>query len=223
MTSKDVLCIYEKKKKDFGNETYKYVSQIFGEIKEFHKQDALQRGISDTEQSWRSFKGKNLEKLIQYIIENEVKSLGLGVVNGNKLDREINDDEILAIVKCNLIVDFGEFGSHLPDAAIVIYNPKTCKVIAIISSKVTLRERVAETGYWKLKLNSSKITKHIKVFFATLDEDEVFQQRYPARKARAICEVDTDGCYVLTDKTIASSKNVKLFSEFISDLKKLKF
>ena len=199
------------------------MSQIFNEIKEFHKQDALQRGISDTEQSWRSFKGKNLEKLIQYIIENEVKSLGLGVVNGNKLDREINDDEILAIVKCNLIVDFGEFGSHLPDADIVIYNPKTCKVIAIISSKVTLRERVAETGYWKLKLNSSKVTKHIKVFFATLDEDEVFQQRYPARKARAICEVDTNGCYVLRDKTIASSKNVILFSEFISDLKKLKF
>lgn len=199
------------------------MSQIFNEIKEFHKQDALQRGISDTEQSWRSFKGKNLEKLIQYIIEDEVKSLGLGVVNGNKLDREINDDEVLAIVKRNLIVDFGEFGSHLPDADIVIYNPKTCKVIAIISSKVTLRERVAETGYWKLKLNSSKVTKHIKVFFATLDEDEVFQQRYPARKARAIREVDTDGCYVLTDKTIASSKNVKLFSEFISDLKKLKF
>lgn len=159
------------------------MSQIFNEIKEFHKQDALQRGISDTEQSWRSFKGKNLEKLIQYIIEDEVKSLGLGVVNGNKLDREINDDEVLAIVKRNLIVDFGEFGSHLPDADIVIYNPKTCKVIAIISSKVTLRERVAETGYWKLKLNSSKVTKHIKVFFATLDEDEVFQQRYPARKA----------------------------------------
>ena len=223
MTFKDVVDIYEKKKKDFGNETYKYVSQIFNEIKEFHKQDALQRGISDTEQSWRSFKGKNLEKLIQYIIEDEVKSLALGVVNGNKLDREINDDEVLAMVKRNLIVDFGEFGSHLPDADIVIYNPKTCKVIAIISSKVTLRERVAETGYWKLKLNNSKITRHIKVFFVTLDEDEVFQQRFPAKKTRAICEVDTDGCYVLTDKTIASSKKVKLFSEFISDLKKLKF
>ena len=58
--------------------------------------------------------------MIQYIIEDEVKNLGLGVVNGNKLDREINDDEVLAMVKRNLIVDFGEFGSHLPDADIVI-------------------------------------------------------------------------------------------------------
>ncbi|MGP1415641.1 MAG: hypothetical protein ACTTJ6_06935 [Treponema sp.] len=57
MTFKDVVGIYEKKKKDFGNETYKYVSQIFSEIKELHRQDALQRGIQDTQQSWRSFKG----------------------------------------------------------------------------------------------------------------------------------------------------------------------
>ena len=33
MTFKDVIRFYEKKKKDFGNETYKYVSQIFSEIK----------------------------------------------------------------------------------------------------------------------------------------------------------------------------------------------
>ena len=223
MKFEDIVEVYEKKKKDFGNDTYKYVSQIFSDIKNIHKQDALRRGVEDTEQSWRSFKGKSLEKLIQYIIEDEVKSLGLGVVNGNKLDREINDDEVLSVVKRNLLVDFGEFGSHLPDADIVIYNPKSCKVIAIVSSKVTMRERIAETGYWKLKLNNSKVTKHIKVFFATLDEDEVFQHGYPARKARAICEVDTDSCYVLTDKVIKSSKNVKLFSEFLNDLKKLKF
>ena len=137
MKFKDIIDIYEEKKKHFGDETYKYVSQIFTEIKDMHRQDALQRGIKDTEQSWRSFKGKNLEKLIQYIIEDEVKSLGLEVVNGNKLDCEINDNEVLSFVKRNLLVDFGKFGSHLPDVDIVIYNPKTSKVIAIISSKVT--------------------------------------------------------------------------------------
>ena len=223
MKFKDIVNIYEKKKKLFGDETYKYISQIFAEIKELHKQYVLQRGIKDAEQSWRSFKSKNLEKLIQYIIEDEVKSLGLEVVNGSKLDREINNDEVLSLVKRNLLIDFGKFGSHLPDADIVIYNPKSCKVIAIISSKVTLRERIAETGYWRLKLRGSKVTKHIKVFFATLDEDEGVQQMFPTKKSRAICEVDTDTCYVLTDKTIESSKNVKLFSEFINDLKKLKF
>ncbi|MCX7997984.1 MAG: BsaWI family type II restriction enzyme [Leptospiraceae bacterium] len=41
----------------------------------------------------------------------------------------------------------------------------------MISSKVTLRERIAQTAYWKLKLSSDKVTKHIKVCFITLDED----------------------------------------------------
>ena len=68
----------------------------------------------------------------------------------------------------------------------------------------------------------SQIFSEIKVFFATLDEDEVFQQRFPAKKPRAICEVDTDGCYVLTDKTIASSKKVKLFSKVYKRFKKVK-
>lgn len=145
------------------------------------------------------------------------------MINGNSLDKQITDDEILSKVKRNLLVDFGEFGSHLPDADIVIYNEKTCEVIAIISSKVSMRERITETGYWKLKLNSSKVTKHIKVFFATLDEEGVFSSELPVKKQRAICEVDTDGCYVLTDEKIISSKNVKSFSELINDLKKIKF
>jgi hypothetical protein len=37
-----------------------------------------------------------------------------------------------------------------------------------------MRERIAETGYWKLKLKNSKVTRHIKIFFATLDEDGIF-------------------------------------------------
>lgn len=39
----------KKRKKDFGNDTYKYVSQIFSDIKDIHKQDALRRGVEDTE------------------------------------------------------------------------------------------------------------------------------------------------------------------------------
>lgn len=221
MTFKDIVKIYEEKKKEYGNKTYKYISQIFVEIKARHRKDALNRGIKDTDQSWRSFKGHNLEKLIEYIIADEVRSLGLETINGNKLERRIIDDEILSKVKRNLLVDFGKFGTHLPDADIVIYNPKTAKIIAIISSKVTLRERVSETGYWKLKLKEQKITQHIKVFFATLDEDGVLTTKYPTKKPRAICEVDTDTCYVLTDRKIATSKNVKLFSELFEDIKKL--
>ena len=112
-----------------------------------------------------------MEKLIQYIITEEVEKLGLKVINGNKLERSTNLSKELSQVKRNLAVDYGEFGLHLPDVDIIIYNAQNCKVLAVISSKVTLRERIAQTGYWKLKLLQDDATKHIRVYFITPDED----------------------------------------------------
>lgn len=222
MTYKDIISVYESKKKIYKNDTYKYISSLLKEIKEMHRKDALNRGIIDTEQSWRAFKGKNLEKLIEYIIKDEIEKLNLSIINGNILEHnKYSDNKELDLLKRNLAIDYGEFGMHLPDVDIIIYEPNKIKIIAVLSVKVTLRERIAQTGYWKLKLMDSNITKDIKVFFITLDEDETFSKK-PAKKGRAIVEVDTDGCYVLTENEFEKSDKVKLFSEFISDLKKLK-
>jgi type II restriction enzyme len=175
----------------------------------------------DHEQSWRAFKGKNLEKLIQHIITEEVEELGLKVVNGNKLERSIKLPVELSQVKRNLAIDYGEFGLHLPDVDIIIYNPQTYKVLAVISSKVTLRERIAQSGYWKLKLLQDEATKHIRVYFITPDEDGTLTYKKPTKKGRAVVEVDLDGSYVLTEGKIEESEKVKLFEHFIEDLKKL--
>lgn len=221
MTYKDIISIYENKKKIYKNETYKYISSLLKEIKEIHRQDALSRGITDTEQSWRAFKGKNLEKLIEHIIKGEIEKLNLSIINGNILEHnKYSDNNELDLLKRNLAIDYGEFGMHLPDVDIIIYEPNKSKIIAVLSVKVTLRERIAQTGYWKLKLMNSNITKDIKVFFITLDEDDIFSKK-PAKKGRAIVEVDTDGCYILTENEFEKSSKVKLFSEFINDLKKL--
>ena len=221
MTYKTIISIYENKKKIYKNETYKYISSLLKEIKEIHRQDALNRGITDTEQSWRAFKGKNLEKLTEYIIKDEIQKLNLSIINGNILEHnKYSDNNELDLLKRNLAIDYGEFGMHLPDVDIIIYEPNKSKIIAVLSVKVTLRERIAQTGYWKLKLMNSNITKDIKVFFITLDEDDIFSKK-PAKKGRAIVEVDTDGCYILTENEFEKSSKVKLFSEFINDLKKL--
>ena len=222
MTYKDIISVYENKKKIYKKDTYKYISKLLKEIKEIHRQDALSRGITDTEQSWRAFKGKNLEKLIEYIIKDEIQKLNLSIINGNILEHnKYSDNNKLDLLKRNLAIDYGEFGMHLPDVDIIIYEPNKSKIIAVLSVKVTLRERIAQTGYWKLKLMNSNITKDIKVFFITLDEDDIFSKK-PAKKGRAIVEVDTDGCYILTENEFEKSSKVKLFSEFINDLKKLK-
>lgn len=221
MTYKDIISIYENKKKIYKKDTYKYISSLLKEIKEIHRQDALSRGITDTEQSWRAFKGKNLEKLIEHIIKDEIEKLNLSIINGNILEHnKYSDNNELDLLKRNLAIDYGEFGMHLPDVDIIIYEPNKSKIIAVLSVKVTLRERIAQTGYWKLKLMNSNITKDIKVFFITLDEDDIFSKK-PAKKGRAIVEVDTDGCYILTENEFEKSSKVKLFSEFINDLKKL--
>jgi len=157
MRFEDLKNLYQEKKKQFGTETYKHMSEILKEAKEIHKRDWLMHPTpnGDHEQSWRSFKGKNFEKLILYMIEKEIQNLGLKTVKGDTLDRTRSENLSLELnkVKRNLLVDYGQFGCHLPDADIVIYEPKTCRVIAIISSKITLRERIAQTGYWKIKLS----------------------------------------------------------------------
>jgi len=222
---KDLLKLYGTKKEIYGDETYKHISELFQEAKKLHYDDWLKHPTKsgDHEQSWRAFKGKNLEKLIMYIIKKEVEDLGLKIVDGNKLERT-NSSNLsfeLSKVKRNLLVDYGEFGSHLPDVDIIIYEDKTFKVLAVISSKVTLRERIAQTGYWKMKLSNDKVTKHIKVFFVTPDEDNTLTTKTPAKKGRAIVEIDTDGSYVMSTELIEESEKVKVFSKFIDDLKKI--
>jgi len=215
--------LYLQKKEQFGSNTHKHISQLLKEAKEFHKKDWLIHPTSggDHEQSWRAFKGKNLEKLIQFIITEEVEDLGLKVVNGNKLERSVNLPLELSKVKRNLVINYGEFGLHLPDVDIIIYNPSSCKVLVVVSSKVTLRERIAQTGYWKLKLLQDEVTKHIRVYFVTPDEDRTLTYKKPMKKGRAIVEVDLDGSYVLTEEEIEESNKVKLFEHFIEDLKGL--
>jgi type II restriction enzyme len=225
MTFKDLIKLYEEKKEKFGTETYKHISELFNEAKRIHKRDWLKKPTKgkDHEQSWRAFKGKNLEKLILYIIKSEVEKLGLKVVNGNALERKKSENlsEELSKIKRNLLVDYGEFGAHLPDIDIIIYNPKTLKIIAGISSKVTLRERIAQTGYWKIKLSQDPVTNDIKIFFITPDEDGTLRYKKPTKKGRAIVEVDTDGSYVMSETKIEESEKVKMFDKFIEDLKTL--
>jgi len=225
MKLKDLVEMYEDKKRRFGIETYKHISELLSEAKEVHKRDFLKNPTpnNDHEQSWRAFKGKNLEKLVTYIIKDEIENLGLKLVDGNKLEltKSENLSRELSTVKRNLLIDYGEFGAHLPDVDIIVYDPTTFRVIATISSKVTLRERIAQTGYWKIKLAKDKVTEHIRVYFITPDEDGTLTIRNPAKKGRAIVEVDTDGSYVMSETRVEESEKVKMFDKFIEDLRRI--
>lgn len=223
MTFEDLKSLYEEKRNQYGEETPKYISQILKEAKDRHRAWFLsRRPAGDHEQSWRAFKGKNLEKLILHIIGREVGELGLKIVRGDTIERCTHLPVDLCKVKRNVLVDFGRFGMHLPDVDLVIYEPTTCKVLAVISSKVTLRERIAQTAYWKIKLAQSPITKHINVYFMTLDEDGTLTSTAPVKKGRAIVEKELDGTYVLSETPFEASEKVRSFGQFIEDLRRLK-
>ncbi len=215
--------MYEEYKEKYGKDAYKHMSNLLIDAKEVHKRDWEKNPTKsgDHEQSWRAFKGKNMQKLILHIIFSEVEELGLRAIDSDKIERTKNLPFELDKVKRNLLIHYGEFGSHLPDVDIIIYDPNSYNIICVVSSKVTLRERIAQTGYWKLKLLQSEVTSHIKVYFITPDEDGTLTRKKPTSKGRAIVEEDLDGSYVLTNIVLEESDRVKLFEHFIDDLQKL--
>lgn len=218
----DVKKLYNEVEQTKGIEAYKYIDEIFEKAKVDHKKDFLKRNPTGIhEQSWHPFKGNSFEKLIQYIIIESIEALGMKMINGNQLERRKNLSLELSEVKRNLVIDYGEFGLRLPDADIVVYNPEDSQVIAIISSKTSLAERVAQTGYWKFKLQEDEKTKHIKVYLITPDGSKDLRGTDTVKKSRVIAEVELDGTYVLTTEELEESNKVKLFEHFIEDFKKL--
>jgi type II restriction enzyme len=65
MVSIDPIKMYEDKKKKFGLNAYKHVSDLLAEAKELHRRNFVENPSpqGDFEQSWKAFKGKNFEKL----------------------------------------------------------------------------------------------------------------------------------------------------------------
>lgn len=82
-----------------------------------------------------------------------------------------------------------------------------------------MRERITETGYWKIKVSQDAVTKNIKVLSITPDEDGTLTNKRPTKKGRAIAEVDTDGSYVMSETSIEESEKVKMFDKLMEDLK----
>ena len=211
----ELMSLY-RKRLESNPRAYEEISDILEEMKPRHRADAIRRGISDVEQSWRAWKGKNYERFVRDIVASSIEAqLPLKVISGSILERRTVDIE-LSRVKRNLLVDFGEHGSFLPDADIVVYSPSDGTVKAIISCKVTLRERIAQSGFWKLRLLADEVTEHIKVLFVTPDEDSTLISDR-ANKSKAIALHELDGTYVLR-KGVSEKPHLKALDQIVEEL-----
>lgn len=216
------LTKFEQLKGKEGLHAFNNVSRLLDEIKALHRKNFKGK---DFEQSWKPVKGRLLERFIIYAIKSELEVLGLKVITQKEVESAQLSEE-LEEVRGNVLVHYPQGHSLVPDADIIIYDPNDKKVIAIISAKVTLRERIAQTAYWKLKLADGHKTKTIKAFFVTPDEDEVLISKLSkipednsSNRSRIIVEFDTDGAYVL--RSIEESEKVKGFSKLITDIKRI--
>ncbi|BAP56250.1 type II restriction enzyme MjaVIP [Thioploca ingrica] len=67
MKFEDLVKLYLEKKERLGANVHQHISEILREAKKLHKRDWQEQPTrkGDHEQSWRAFKGKDLEKLIE--------------------------------------------------------------------------------------------------------------------------------------------------------------
>lgn len=189
----------------------------------------------DLEQSWHGYIGNKFQKVIYSIIKGylvKLKAQDKSFRNFEILkESEVKQNEIICR---KLAVKYGEY-LLLPDTdmAIVKYadlEPWKSEVIAIISCKTSLRERIAQACYWKLKLLSSNVTKNVRVFLATTDNDEDFFLNKNRRESfngrsrnRIIAEYELDGIYILREKfkNEWESAKVKRYERIFEDLSEI--
>ena len=201
--------------------------KAWDQIKKLKEDYVKQRG----QPSWNSFIGHRFQGVIHAILKGYAKKLkdesqdfnGLEVLTAG----EAKSDEI---IMRKLAVKYGDF-LLLPDvdSAIVwmdLTNKWESKILAVISCKTSLRERIAQACYWKLKLVSSDVQKRIRVFLTTADHDNDFAigdagERFNGRsRDRVISEHELDGIYVLREdfRVDWESTKVKRFERIFGDI-----
>ena len=180
-----------------------------------------EEAVIKTRQGWVSVVSRSLEQIIEIIICDFCNKHKLKITN-DKILKSKNLDEELNLVKRAILVDFGE-NCVLPDGDIIIYKivEKRVKILAILSIKNSFRERYTETPYWKLKLAENNLTKDIKVFMITPDnDDEISFLGVNPKKSRIVMEYELDGIY-LAKENFDESDKIKSIDKLIDDLGKL--
>jgi len=117
------------------------------------------------DQAWKTCKGSLYEyaifKYIQNIIENNDTLK-------DKITIMMGDDALISHKEQIVIRNWSDI---FPDVDILIIEKRTDSVIAILSCKTSLRERLTETAFWKRELEKTQDKTKIKVVFVTTDKD----------------------------------------------------
>lgn len=155
---------------------------------------------------WRSASGVAFEKIIEkWLNSTGLHRVGLRVVRGSELP-ELAKKYITISSKRKCLQQI----VHLaPDRDLPVLNGEN-RVVAVLSLKTSLRERLQETIFWKLLL------PQIPFVLVTPDMDKELGTCKKPRKARVLAECFLDGVYVIGD--VNECPLVKKIEELPRDL-----
>ncbi len=116
-------------------------------------------------QAWKTCKGSLYEyavfRYVQHVIEDDANLK-------DKIRVEMGDD-VIDYHKDQVVIK--NWSDIFPDVDILLVSKETKHVLAIISCKTSLRERLTETAFWKRELEQTKGMKEMKLVFVTTDKD----------------------------------------------------
>lgn len=210
LKAKDFVDLYI----ELGAAHYELIPKLLEIARERHREDFDPE--KNFEQSWRSVKGHGLERVIEYILKQQLEAVGLELVHL---------DEVGDLLK----LDFGEYGQHYPDVDLAVYQRSGHKILAILSIKTSLRERATQTAYWRNKIRDFYKTQNVKVFLLTPNSDDILRSNHAPNKQRAILETDIDATYIVNTFNVSlddylykgKDSRIRLINELANDLKEL--
>jgi len=128
-------------------------------IERLKKSSKSQRSI---DQAWRNCKGSLYEyaicKALDEILAEDVSlAQKIDVIHGSRLNTHVRNQ-----------LTIRNWSDILPDVDFAIINKNCGKVVAVLSCKTSLRERLTETAFWAGELKP----KGIDIIFITTDKDE---------------------------------------------------
>jgi type II restriction enzyme len=226
---KTIIKEFEEFKKIHGQKAFLRLALFLNNFREKYQKEKmlnyLKEGYDEIQaqnksrQSWVAFLGRQLENIIILFLEDLSRELGFKILKGDQLKSEKLPYE-LSLVRRKIEVHFSEY-SMLPDADIILYRNlnNDIEVIAILSVKNSFRERYTETPYWKIKLSQNEVTKTIKVFMITPDNDDeiAYLGKGQPSKARIVMEYELDSIYLARENFDASEK-IKSLENLLLDL-----
>jgi len=153
--------------------------------------------------SLRPIAGQRFTKLVSVILSRQLDPQGIACATRGEIKRRVSDGLLIS----------GPDGEQdlKPDIDIVVYDKATEKVIAIVSCKTTLAERIMQTVRWKEAIaNIPSQYRDVKVFLVTAWD--TFDNPTQRNRARTL-----DGAYACNEDIVEDDR-IKKFDKLAPDI-----